>query len=219
MLIQFAGCCCDGCSLRFLIVNQVVLQEPGSAGCVAPEAVLLWWAAVTDQGQGLGAAQAEHTKWFVVFIGCLTCNLCLEVQTDYFSVLECYSPPEQGFSRDTNRECSSRELRHEFKFGLEKGVLWGQRWRIKWYDSHQLLLWVMREFRYQGTHKKWKGHFEGNILAPLLYSQNTRNQWCYIMTTKWEDEPSIAEVWWGHICSFLCEWQKRQFDTDLYNKS
>lgn len=92
------------------------------------------------------------------------------VQRDYFNGLECYSQPEQGLSRETNKSYSSGELRDEFKAGLEKGVLWGQRWWVKQYHSQHLLSWVMREFRYQGTPKKWKGHSEGNISAPLLYS-------------------------------------------------
>lgn len=134
------------------------------------------------------------------------------MQRDYFNVLECYSQPDRELSRETNKSYSSGELRDEFKAGLEKGVLWGQRWWVKRYHSQHLLSWVMREFRYQGTPKKWKGHFEGNISAPLLYWQNTGNQWCYMMTTKWEGEPSAAEVWWGHVCSLLCEWHQRQFE-------
>lgn len=38
------------------------------------------------------------------------------------------------------------------------------------------------------------------------------------MIAKWEGEPSVAEVWWGHVCSLICEQHKRQFDTDLYEK-
>lgn len=45
----------------------------------------------------------------------------------------------------------------------------------------------------------------GTFRATLLYSQNIGNQWCYIMTTKWEGKTSVAEVWWGHTCSLFCE--------------
>lgn len=59
-------------------------------------------------------------------------------------------------------------------------------------------------------------HFENNVLAPLLYSENSGNQQCYIMTTKREGKPSVAEAWQGRVCSLHREWHKRQFDTDLY---
>jgi len=40
MLVQFARCCFHSCSPGAVIVNQVVLQEPEAAQCVALGAVL-----------------------------------------------------------------------------------------------------------------------------------------------------------------------------------
>lgn len=78
MLIQFTGCWFHSCSPGFVVVNQVALQEPEAAQRAALWAVMLWWTTVVARGQGLGTAQAEYLKRFVVITGCLTCNLCLE---------------------------------------------------------------------------------------------------------------------------------------------
>lgn len=198
MLVQSARGCFHSCSPGFVVVNQVVLQEPEAIWCVALWGVLLWWTIVVDWSQGSGIAPAEYPKWFVVITGCLMCKLCLVGAARLWSATFNLS---KGFP--------------ERPTGAAPAV-WGQRWWAKWYHSQHLLSWVLREFRCQGTHTEWKGHFESNILALLLYSQNSGNQQCYIMTTKWEGEPSVAEARQGHVCSLLRERHKRQFDTDLY---
>lgn len=78
VFLQFARCCFHSCSPGFVAVNQVVLQEPEAAWCVILWAVLLQGTTVADRGQGLGTAQRQPPKTYVIITGCLACNLCLE---------------------------------------------------------------------------------------------------------------------------------------------
>lgn len=110
-----------------------------------------------------------------------------KVQVGYFSVLGCYFHPEQGLSRETSRSCSRWEFRNEFKAGLEKGKLQGQRW-VKWYHSHHLCPWIMVESEVSRSLYKVKGHIESNALASflitkfwsvVLYHGNKKGRWAW----------------------------------------
>lgn len=179
MLPQFARCCFHSCFLQdlwswtrwYLRAQGCTVGYPMSCD-----------AQIDHSGWLEGRAQTEYSKWFVAIKGCLTCSLrgCRYIISVYWSSINV----KKGFP-ETNRSCSSRELRDISKAGLEKGILWGQRWWVNWYHSQHLLSWVLREFMDQWTHKKSKGHFEGTILAPftkhwkltVLHHDNKMQRW------------------------------------------